>query len=208
MATRVVCISHAIGAQGDVVARLAAERLGLRLVDEEIVTAAAARGGIEPSLVAGVERRRSLAARLTEVLEIAGAAEAGAADPSHMDIVTSDGMRALIRDVIREVADEGDVVIMSHAASMALAGRPGVLRVLVTASARVRAERLREARGLDRRAAERAVKDSDAARAQYFQRFYGVDRELPTHYDLVLSTDVLGPEQAAELVVRAAPLVP
>jgi cytidylate kinase len=36
------------------------------------------------------------------------------------------------------------------------------------------------------------------------KRFYEIDEELPTHYDLVVNTDVLTVEQAAELVSRAA----
>jgi cytidylate kinase len=48
------------------------------------------------------------------------------------------------------------------------------------------------------------VKDSDAGRRDYLRRFYNVDKELPTHYDLVVNTDVLSVEQAAELVSRAA----
>ena len=55
-------------------------------------------------------------------------------------------LRALIREVIEEVANEGQAVIVAHAASMALAGREGVLKVLVTASP----ERARRAAGLGR----------------------------------------------------------
>ena len=43
-------------------------------------------------------------------------------------------LRALIRQSVNETADEGNVVIVSHAASYALADRGNVLRVLVTAS--------------------------------------------------------------------------
>ena len=87
---------------------------------------------------------------------------------------------------------------------MALGGRDGVLRVLVTASPETRARRVGDAAGLDERQAGRMVKDADAARADYLKRFYKVERELPTHYDLVVNTDVLGEEQAASLVVHAA----
>jgi cytidylate kinase len=48
------------------------------------------------------------------------------------------------------------------------------------------------------------VKDSDAGRRDYLRRFYNVDNELPTHYDLIVNTDVLSVDQAAELVSQAA----
>jgi cytidylate kinase len=36
------------------------------------------------------------------------------------------------------------------------------------------------------------------------KRFYGVRDESPTHYDLVLNTDALSVEQAADLISHAA----
>ena len=47
----------------------------------------------------------------------------------------------------------------------------------------------------------------DAARADYLKRFYNEDQELPTHYDLVVSTDKLSAEQATGLIVAAAKAV-
>jgi cytidylate kinase len=94
-------------------------------------------------------------------------------------------------------------VIVAHAASMTLATRTDVLRVLVTASAETRGRRLVEAREITSEAAAAAVSTSDRNREDYFRRFYDA-REQATHYDLVVNTDALTPEQAAELIVCAA----
>ena len=40
--------------------------------------------------------------------------------------------------------------------------------------------------------------------ADTLKRFYDIDHELPTHYDLVLNTDALSVEDAAELIVHSA----
>jgi hypothetical protein len=48
------------------------------------------------------------------------------------------------------------------------------------------------------------VKESDAARADYLRRFYEVNQELPTHYDLLFNTDALSVEQVAAPVAQAA----
>jgi hypothetical protein len=194
----VVCISRAIGALGEDVGRLAADRLGFRYLDEEIVSTAAAREGVDPELVADVERRRSFVERLLAALA------AGATDvyvgPVPENVAESEHYRSLIRETIEEAAAQGEVVIVAHAASHALAGREGILRVLVTASPDVRARRL----GLEEDEAAKALRRSDAARADYLRRFYDVEDELPTHYDLVVNTDVLPPEQAASIVAAAA----
>jgi len=110
----------------------------------------------------------------------------------------------LIRAAIYEVARAGQAVIVAHAASMALAGIEGVLRVLVTASTEVRAKRMASAERLERAAAEDAIAASDIDRRDYLKRFYGVKEELPTHYDLVINTEVLTAERAASAIVAAA----
>ena len=40
--------------------------------------------------------------------------------------------------------------------------------------------------------------------ADYLKRFYGISTELPTHYDIVLNTDHVAPEEAAALILTAA----
>jgi cytidylate kinase len=202
-----VCISRPEGAGGAEVGRIVSERLGFAYVDEEIVAAAAAKGGISAEDVADEEQRKRALGRLLQEIGRGASVESyglgGIAWPQH-EVVTPDAVRGLIQEAIEETAARGEVVIVSHAASHALAGRDGVLRVLVTASPETRARRLAEARGAEPKEAEKAVKDADAARADYLRRFYGVSGENPTQYDLVVNTDVLGVERAAEVVAAAA----
>jgi cytidylate kinase len=201
---RVVCISHATGAGGEEVGRLVAERLGFLYVDEEIVARAAATGGISPDDVADEERRKSLVTRLLEAMAI-GSSELRVGIPARInEVLSSDDIRALIRETIEQVAARGNAVIVAHAASFAVTQGLEALRVLVTASPNTRAARVGKVEGLDEARSARAVKDSDAGRRDYLKRFYDVDEELPTHYDLVVNTDVLSIEQAVELVTKAA----
>jgi cytidylate kinase len=215
MNVRVVCISRTIAAGGETVGELVAGRLGFRYVDEEIVSRAARQAQVDAALVAAAEQRQPLLQRLLDKLPsartLAGAVTHGTGVP--VDALAGGGagyravpenMRALIRAAIHEVARAGRAVIVAHAASIALAGSEGVLRVLVTASPDVRAKRLAEAEGLDAGAAEAAVAASDRERRDYLKRFYALSEELPTHYDVVINTDMLRAEQAAAAIVAGA----
>jgi cytidylate kinase len=203
---KVVCISHAAGAGGEEVGRLVAERLGFLYVDEDIVARAAAKGGIDPGEVADAERRKSLAARVLEIMAQGGGETWALAGriPRGAEELTSDEIQALIREAIEQTAARGNVVIVAHGASQAVAEGPGVLRALVTASPTTRATRLSGGEGIDLKRATRIVRDEDAGRRSYLKRFYDVDEELPTHYDLVVNTDVLSLERSADLLIRAA----
>jgi cytidylate kinase len=203
---RVICISRTLGAGGEGIGRLVAGRLGFTYVDDEIIARAAAKGGVRPGQIADAEQRKSLLRRLlAELGEARGAEIYPSPEPSSLaEKEHRQDAVGLIREAIEESASEGDVVLVAHAASYALSGRPGLLRVLVTASPQTRAARLAETDRLGEREAAKKIKDSDAGRADYLRRFHGIDVELPTHYDLVVSTDAFSMEQAAELVVSAA----
>jgi hypothetical protein len=190
-----VCISHATGADGAAVGRAVAERLGFQYVDDEVIAEAAEWAEIDPALVADAERRKSLAARLLGHMAEGGVSQQLASGQWARTRPTDADLRVLITDVLRSFADKGSVVIVSHAASFALAGREG-LRVLVTASDETRAQRVPEG--------AKQVRREDGNRADYLKRFYGVERELPTHFDLVVNTDVLTAEKAADVIAAAA----
>jgi len=188
MVASVLCVSHTDGALGRAVGRAVADSLGFRYIDEGIVVAAAQERHVLPEAVALAETRGT--GRDIEV------------DFGRYE--RTESLRELIRDTIASTAEEGRVVIVSHAASYALAARPGVLRVLVTASAEIRAGRHAAANGIDGRRAAKELAESDRGRADYLRRFYGVKDEAPSDYDLVLNTDRLTVEDAAATVVAAA----
>ena len=197
----VVAISREHGAGGEQVGALVAERLGFRYVDDEIVAQAAAKGNVVQAEVADAEKRRSLALRLIE--QIGRSSPPAYAAPVVASTVAREQYQDLIRDVVIETAAQGSAVIVAHAASIALADRNDVLRVLVVAPPKVRAGRIAEEGDGDLGKASKIVKDSDEDRCSYFKRFYDI-AEQPTHYDLVVNTGGLSFEQAAGVVAEAA----
>ena len=201
MSSKVVCISRMLAAGGEEVGRLAAEELGFRYADNEIIVRAAEQVGVAPDAVQQAEYSHGLIGRILEAMGKAPVMQDGYL-PLPPD--TPPSYERLIEHVIRETANEGDVVLVAHGASHALAGTDGLLRVLVTASPAVRIERLVQDAKLSEKDAKKAVEDSDHQRRDYLRRFYQVQEELPTHYDLVVNTDSLTPAQAAHLVTAAA----
>ena len=214
MSFRVVCISRTTAAGGEDVGRAVAAGLAFQYVDEQIIERAAQQAHLNPAMVAKAEHRQPLLRRLLEKLPVsiglagnvsltsaqaAGSEAAAVASEFH-----SDDLRVMIRAAIHEVAGAGQAVIVAHAASMALANTDGVLRVLVTASTETRVRRLAELERIIREEAERRIIASDGERREYFRSFYKIDEELPTHYDLVINTDVLSVAQTAALIVAAA----
>ncbi|MFL5891833.1 MAG: AAA family ATPase [Solirubrobacterales bacterium] len=207
MGYRVVAISPTDGSAGEALGAIVAYKLGFRLINEQVVARVAWEAGVDPEVVADVERRKSVVARVLGGL--GAVAPAATAELSGSPIVDDsaprrDALRGLIRNVLWESAEAGDAVIVAHAASLALAARADVLRVLITASVETRARRLAEAQKIGEPEAEKLVARGDANRADYLKRFYDVSTELPTHYDISLNTDHLAQEDVVTLILGAA----
>jgi cytidylate kinase len=208
MPTRVVTIAGATGAGGDMIGPAVADRLGFRFIDEEIIQAAAEKEGVDAELVADVERRKGFFSRLFSGLA-EGSTHVGVPGSDFVSLAEfvpprTETLRLLIVEAIHDTAERGQVVIASHAASIPLGGRTDVLRVLVTASFDTRVGRVAADGRNGTTEASRFIRDNDAGRADYLRRFYRVDREQPTHYDLVINTDALATEEAADIIVAAA----
>ena len=204
-----VCVSHTTGSGGDEVGKRVAQRLGYLYVDEQIVARAAVQGGLEHRDVADEERRKSFTRRFLETLVegggdawMLGASSLGAAAATSE--LRPEDVRALIRETVVQTAGRGNVVIVAHAGSYAIEPGPHTLRAFVTASPSTRAQRVAGAERIDEGQAASLIKDSDAGRRDYLKRFYSIDRESPTDYDIVVNTDLVSSEQAAEIVLRAA----
>ena len=212
MNVRVVCISRALAAGGESIGQAVAQHLGFRYIDEQIITRAAQQAQVDPKLVAAAEHRQPLMRRLLDRLamaqDLAGPVALATGVPLDAVLPGPVGYRAapgdlgiLIRAAIDEVGRTGKAVIVAHAASMALAGVEGVLRVLVSASPETRAGRLAETESLPAKEAAEKVAASDRERADYLLRFYRIKTELPTHYDVVVNTDVLTVTQALNIIL-------
>ena len=210
MQRTLICVSHCDGSGGHDVAKLAADQLGFRYVDEEIISTAAERAGAAPELVADAEQRQPLLRRVLYEMGATGAAAmvvtGGVPPPLPDDLPPprAGELRRFIADAIEAVAAEGHIVIGAHGASFALGQREDLLRVFITASAPARARRVAREREIEASEAEQQIRAADKTRADYLRRFYDIDREGVAHYDLVVNTDSLTPDEAASIVVRAA----
>jgi cytidylate kinase len=218
MTYRAVCVSQVTAAGGETVGRLVAERLGFRYVDDEVISVAAANAGIDPTALASAEHYTGLLTRFVDALVTALAVPPGDAagyfppdteyyHPEKPPPVPPplDEARDLIVDAILEIAKRGNVVIVAHAASMALKGHADVLRVHVTASMPTRVRRVSLPNKLiSEQEHTKVLAESDRQRLKYLDRFYGVTQELPTHYDLVINTDALDVQRAVAAIVAVA----
>lgn len=208
MNIRIVALARPVGTAGEEIAQLTADKLGFRFYDYQVVQAAAQEAGVSPETVSEAEHTPSLLTRILEALARNPSMPVAAwADPVPLasnPLLTSTEYRRFIEDVIRDLADQGEAVLIGHGAPMVLQGRADTLKVLTTGSTDQRAERIAGGMNIDVAAARKTVEKTDAERQDYFRRFYNRAWLATENYDLCLNTDRLTAEQASSLIAEMA----
>lgn len=186
-------------------AQLAAAALGWTVIDNEFVDEVARRAGLSASEVAQLEERTpGLLERLARTLAVA----------SPELFITGTSVPQVERDeatvvklterIIHEAGVLGRCVLVGRGAQAILAQHPGALHVYVVASKAWRMRLAVERLGVDPATVEKVVDDTDRRRDKYVQKYYGRTRPDPANYDLVVNTERLGFEGAAQLIVAEA----
>ncbi len=198
-----ITISREYGAGGSSVARLVADRLRWRLVDNQVVEEVARRAGLSTDDVARreergpsfIERMARALARATPELLTTGEFEAPEADEQRLVKLTE--------QVVADACGEGDAVLVGRAASALLARREDAFHVRLVAPADHRARVIADRLGVDEAEAARRIREVDANRARYHKQWYARDWRDSRNYHMTLDTARLGLERSAELVVVA-----
>jgi len=106
---------------------------------------------------------------------------------------------------ILELAHKGNVLIRGWGACVLLRDVPHVTRVRVCAPMHLRERNVMQRRGLEEGpAARREIERNDATHRRTLQSQFGVDREDPLLYDLVLNTERLSIDTCVRLVADLA----
>lgn len=149
------------------------------------------------------ERTPGLLERLARTLAV-GAPEMFIATGEHPIPVDTAEEEAIVKTterVIEEAASEGRVVLVGRGAQALLAARPNALHVYVVAPKPFRRQVAIERLGVNPSEADKVIQETDAHRDEYVKTHYRRDRQDLTLYDLVLNTERLGFQGAADLVV-------
>jgi cytidylate kinase len=225
----VITFSGTLGSGAREIAQLVARRLRLDYVDREILARTAQSLGVS---VAAVEQRderpatlgERVASMLSNFLERSAVAGGDPAlGPESLAVLLSrtyseavgerpsgpaelDERRYMrtITGVIEALAEGGNVVLVGRGSPVILRDRPGSLHVLTMAPLEMRAQRIALREEIAVAEARRRVQESDRGRAGFHRKFFKIDADDPSLFDLVICTGRLSYEVGADLTVAAA----
>ncbi|HEV3102779.1 MAG TPA: cytidylate kinase-like family protein, partial [Candidatus Dormibacteraeota bacterium] len=198
----VITIGRQIGAGGSSVGHILATRLEADFLDSKLIDEVAHRLELPKEEVeAEDEHPGSLLSRLLLALGAANTepnipAETSTWNPPNIDPVfdTRRAVLELTQQVIREAARSDNVVIIGRGGAYILHDHPRALHVFLRADLAIRVKTIMDREKKTEDEARRRLKQADENWTAYIKQVYGHDRNLASHYDLVLDTGRLGYE--------------
>jgi cytidylate kinase len=217
----VITISRQMTSHGDEIGAKAAGILDFRFIDREIIHRAAEECGVPRIALQEIEYegRRTIVERILHAMNamppIPPTAEAWRRETAASVAQPFAGIFSLavppfavtLKDyvdmmemVIRNLAQEGNVVMMGRGGQVLLRDIPRALHVQVIAPFQRRVATLVEREGIEEREAAARLRASDRARRDYLRQYHRVDWLDSTLYDLVINTAKISSPLAAELI--------
>lgn len=183
-------ISRQKGAGGNAVAQLVGKRLGWQVFDNEIVDEIAKKANVRRQLIESLDERER------EMIQDAIAQLLNPQAIGTLDYLV------YLKQIVLTLGHHGDVIIVGRGARFILPGQFGLsVRLVAPVEARIR--RIAAKAGLSQEAARVAVEQMDRERVQLVHRHFGHDVADPLNHDLIINTDAMSVEAAAEIVLTA-----
>lgn len=199
-----ITISREYMAGGSDVAARVAEALGWTVVDDALIDTVAERSGFAPEDV------QSLEESVPSFMERFGRSSALSSPenllstPSAINEPATLELAHVTRNVIEELAQQDRLVFVGRAAAAVLASEREAIHVRLVASFESRVQSAMHKLGLTDVEARSAVEERDQGRERYHMELFARDWSDPVNYHIVLNTEILGRDGAAELIVARA----
>lgn len=201
---KVITVEREYGSRGGEFAHELADRLGWRLMDSELVSAAAKAAGVSPELAAKFDEhldpwyyRYGKAFWHDSAYPMTGLSED--------QVFDSERMLALIKKEIERAATEGHCVLVGRGAACALACIPGCFHVFVYATAKAKREWFVNAFPKQAQQADQVLANFDKRRAAVIRKMYSQEWCARGLYHMLVNSG-MGFEAMIEATLGAAGL--
>jgi len=186
----IITVSRQAATNGGLIGRLAAEQLGLRVFDGELVDEIARRMHVDPHVLACFDE--SVVNPVQGVLE------------EWLNAVNECIYRRYLRDAFERISHEGKALIIGRGANFVLHG-PTCLRVRIVAPLNLRIGIYRTVYpDVPEAEARLRISKEDRGKARFIQQMYHADIDDPQQYDLVINLQTFSPQEALDQVLSAA----
>jgi cytidylate kinase len=201
MKYRVLTVSGELGSGGIRIAKVVADRLGWRLLDEELIHSIARAAHVDTKVVAGYDERPDSWLRHFHEEAVRGVATLGNLPVCDEDFFDAREMADITQRIIEEAHQKGNCVIVGRGSQCLLHAKADTFHLFVYAPLKERIERLKTMLEPGANIPER-IHLVEEQRAKFLRQHFGCGRMDPHLYDLMLRTHE-NLDAAADIVLYA-----
>ena len=201
MKYRTLTVSGELGSGGVHIAKVIADRLGWRLLDEELIQAIARAAHVDTKDVAGYDERPESWLRRFHEEAVRGVATVGSQPVCEADFFDAREMAEMTQRIIEEAHKKGNCVIVGRGSQCLLHAKADVFHLFVYAPLKERIKRLKTMLEPGANIDER-IHIVEEQRSKFLRQQFGCGRMDPHLYDMMLRTHE-NLEAAADVVLYA-----
>lgn len=182
----VITVAREYGSGGRYVARLIADKLGIKFYDKDFITKVAEETGLTESYIEENEQKRSALANLEQdgVTGLSG----------------RDELFIKESELIRKIAKKESCVIVGRCSDYVLKDDKDAVKVFVYSTDDDKIERACKYYGLEKNKADKEIKRIDKQRANHYKYYTGREWKDYSNYDICINSDTFGVERASEII--------
>lgn len=199
MKNYIVTIARQYGSGGREVGRRLSELSGFRYYDKDLIIYAAQKSGYSTDALKNVDEKA--ANSLLYTLALGSAAYNHGIE--HVNLPINDRLFVIQSEIIKNISkkDEG-AIIVGRCADYVLYGTPNLVKIYICADFEKRVRTIVKRHSYTETQAKDAVVKTDKRRANYYSYYTGEKWGKADKYDLVISTNNIGVDGAAELIYQ------
>ncbi len=194
MKKRIITVSREFGSGGRTIGRLAAERLGYKFYDDEIIERVVKASGLSRDIV---EKYDEYATHKNSILYALAVNSTG--DGYH-GLSFANQVQISQAAVIKEMAEEGNCVIIGRGADYILKDREDCLNIFVRADMDSKVKRVEELYGKTEKHTQDRIKDKDTKRRVFYRSFTMREWGDIENYHLVLDSGCIGIDKCVDII--------
>jgi cytidylate kinase len=186
----IVTISRQTGSRGSYFASRLAERMDYQRLHREVIDTICESAGYRKRIIESIDEKfRGELALMVESIFTGKAVD-------HRDYMIHLGQTVL------SMSRLGGVILMGRGGNFILGPRRG-FHIRFVAPFEKRVQNLITYKQMDKKAAEKIIEESDAARGEFIRKIFGADIDDPHHYDLVVNAEYMDVEELLDVVTTA-----
>ena len=197
----VITISRQFGTGGHEIGAELARRLGVKLLDKQIINEVASRFGSVEDAIERIEARNPL--WRDDFTQFYRSYMAGAEYNGQEQDQTSHQLFEAQAKAIRKIASEESCVIIGRCGFYIFRDHPNALKIFIHADDDCRKQRIARRYDLSESDAAAMIVDNDYSRELYTKTFTGSDWQDARNYDISLNVRKFGVNGAVDFLIHA-----